>query len=271
MKDYIGKLQKLIEDYELIHLNLFNSLKNSCISWQDGNSLLFDEKMQLEKRESKTFEKMAMARKTYYDMVFSKYSTLGNIIECNINAYAALINGVNSCIETANGIIDKVNSVGYDVSYASGKVASSLAKLEQVKTDLMKTYKIIMEAENQIGAYITGLTHMKIDDFDFSFKTVSYDKDCIVDMINIGKDIEKIREYDEEEFKMIEVLFDTLVAAHDEYKSDTNSIVDDVGKMKVEAKVLNKKRAQYVDILLKTIENYKKAVTGTLKIMNGEM
>ena len=96
LKNDINLLNKLIAEYEEVKLNLFNELKDSCINWQDGNSVDFENKIYLEKVESDNILRTLTDKRDILNFIYDKYSDLGKKIKCDLNNRSALLRSIES-------------------------------------------------------------------------------------------------------------------------------------------------------------------------------
>lgn len=176
LKNNINNLNGLIDEYEEIQLNLFNQLKDSCINWQDGNSIAFDEKMYLEKQESNLLLQNLRNQKKIYNLIYDKYSELGNKIRCNLNNKTTLLKVIDNCYNQASQIINEFNLIDrsfyyyeqYSISNQREKIVDTRNKLSEIKTTTYEIYDKIEQIEEEINAKIKELETIKINSFDFN-------------------------------------------------------------------------------------------------------
>lgn len=76
LKSTLDDLRSLLEEYEEAKMNLFNQLKFSCIDWQDGNSIKFDNNIQEDRKEADRLVTYLKMRENLFDFIYAKYSSL---------------------------------------------------------------------------------------------------------------------------------------------------------------------------------------------------
>lgn len=176
LKNDIASLGALIDEYEEIELNLYSQLKDSCINWQDGNSVLFDSKIYMEKRESELFLQSVKSRREALDFIYSKYSEIGKKIKCNLDNKKTVIGAIDSCYTEAIRILNEFQRIDRSFYYSEqslieiqrGKVIDSRNRLRDLKTAAMNTFSKIEEIEKEIETKLKSLEQIKINDFSFN-------------------------------------------------------------------------------------------------------
>ena len=166
LKNDIDKLNRLISEYEEIQLNLFNELKDSCINWQDGNSLLFDEKIYLEKVEANAILESLSDRKSILVFVYDRYSSLGKKIKCNLDNKSKLINYIQECINDANSITNSLSSIDYN-SGLENKMVLVKRKLMEIKKVINQFFDKVEMFEKDINNQINKLEKVIINEFNY--------------------------------------------------------------------------------------------------------
>lgn len=172
LKKHVTDLESLLKDYDEIKLNLFNQLKNSVMNWQDGNSLLFDNAMYIEKQEAENFYESLNQKKELFQTIYEKYCDIGKKIECKLGNKNALIRTVDYCISYANNAISELGSVDSSVVSVSGfksSIEGVKRDLEDVKQKLVSMFDRIEQAEVEIKSKVRELEENHIPDFIFSF------------------------------------------------------------------------------------------------------
>ena len=117
LKCDINNLNSLIDEYEEIQLNLFNQLKDSCINWQDGNSLKFDNNIYLERKEAELILQTLKDKRDVFNFIYSKYSEIGKKISCNLNNKNKLLQAINNCESRFNSIINEFRKIDNSFYY----------------------------------------------------------------------------------------------------------------------------------------------------------
>ncbi len=175
LKNNIISLNSLIEEYKEIKLNLFNQLKESCISWQDGNSTLFDNGVNLDKREIELFINSLLAKKNVFEFVYNKYEAIGKKIKCNLLNKNALIDSIDNCINNCQSIIDEFNRIDRSFYYNEQQSISSQKNrifgvkenLIEIKSSVSAMYNKIEAIEKSVNLKIKELDEIKKNNFDF--------------------------------------------------------------------------------------------------------
>ena len=166
------KLNALIEEYENIQLNIFNQLKDSCVNWQDGNSLLFNDKIYQEKQESELFLLNLKKRKELYDFIYSNYIEIGKKIKCNLANQNSVLFFIDNCCEQIDSILYEYSKLDYGINIAD--VQKQIIELNNIKKGLLdiknnikKMCEKIRKIENEILLKIQNIEDVFINEFDF--------------------------------------------------------------------------------------------------------
>lgn len=175
LSENINNLNLLIDEYDEIQLNLFNELDNSCISWQDGNSLLFNDYIYLDKQETVLFVEHLRQKKEVFDYICERYNDIGKKISCNLNSRTTVENMINNCYNQVNSILREFNKIDNNIDYKEmllinqqkNKLISIRNQLYQVKKDTINMYDKIEKIEEDIKNKIVSLEEIQINSFDF--------------------------------------------------------------------------------------------------------
>lgn len=175
LNNNIIELTTLINEYENIKLNLFNQLKDSCINWQDSNSIQFDNEIYLEKQESDLFLQALKSKKDLLELIHSKYHEFGNKIKCNSNNKNSLLGKIDDCYNKAQSIINSFNYIDrsfyypeiYSISLQKDVIVGIRDKLSTIKTQTVNLFNKIENIEKEVKNKINALETIKINDFDF--------------------------------------------------------------------------------------------------------
>lgn len=175
LKNDINELNRLINEYEEIQLNLFNQLKDSCINWQDGNSIVFDNKIHLEKQETLLVLQNLKSKKNIYDFIYTKYCEFGKNLSCNLNNKSKLLLAIANCESQFDNIISEFKKIDHSFYYFEyqnimnnkNKIVESRNKLIDFKNNITKIFIRIQNIEQQINNKINKLEEIKINNFDF--------------------------------------------------------------------------------------------------------
>ena len=176
LKNDLEVLNLLIEQYDDARLNLFNQLKESCINWQDGNSIEFDNKIYLEKQESDLFLQSLKGKKEVFDYMCDKYGEIGKNIKCNLESKDAIINTIDNCYNKVVDLVSEFDKIDKSFSYPEQysiqrqreRILEIKNELSEIKNEISKSYEKIADIENQVSVKISKLETIKINSFDYN-------------------------------------------------------------------------------------------------------
>ena len=167
LKINIYNLKKLIREYEIIKLNLFNQLKNSCISWQDNNSLKFEDALVSEKNETELLIDNIKLQTNIFMKLYNSYSKIGNLIKINLNNKQEILYLVNDLILKVKYIEKQVNGIDSNMVYnLKFKLKNIKNNLYLLKKFIKNLYKRIEEIEYNLGVDLDKLEKIKINMFE---------------------------------------------------------------------------------------------------------
>lgn len=173
LKNEIIILNSYINEYEDIKLNLFNQLKESCIAWQDGESLEFDNKICNEKQTTENLYQSLKDKVKILDFIYDKYIELGKDIICNLDKkntilskLSAFENEINEIIKDYNNIMANCNEFG--ISNQIEKILKLKDNLKEVKENFLDTFNKIFIFEQTIKEKIKSLEVVQINDFSYN-------------------------------------------------------------------------------------------------------
>lgn len=175
LKNNIVSLNSLIEEFNNIELNLFNRIKESCINWQDNNSIKFDIGIQLEKKEINLFINSLIAKKNVFEIIYNKYSEIGRKIKCNLNNKNSLLNSLDNSISKCQSIIEEFNRIDrsfyyseqHSISNQKNSIYGVKTSLEEIRTSVSKLYINIESIEMLVNSKIASLENIRINNFDY--------------------------------------------------------------------------------------------------------
>ena len=173
LKNIVENLNSLINEYEEVKLNLFNQLNDSCVNWQDGNSIEFDNRIYYEKTEADLFFGSLKNKKAVYDFIHDKYSEIGKKIRMNLNARTKVISSLDRCCQQATTVINLFSNVdtgyryGGEINAQKAKIVAVKKELENLKNEVNNLYTKVEQIETEIRAKIDALEIVKINGFDF--------------------------------------------------------------------------------------------------------
>ena len=176
LKNYVYKLQQIIDEYEEIQLNIFNQLKESTINWQDGNSIKFENSIYLEKKDSDLFLQSLQNKKDIYDFICKKYGEIGNKIKCCLNNKNNILNAINNCYNETVSILNDFDKINTDFYYKEKdsillqkqNIVKVREEIKRIKTTTLQLFNKIDNIEKLVKEKIVSLDEVKINTFDFS-------------------------------------------------------------------------------------------------------
>ncbi len=171
----INKLNDLISEYEDVQLNIFNQLKDSSVNWNDGNSLVFNEKIYDDKIESALFLLYIKENKELFDFIYNSYSQLGKKISCNLEKKNSVIFSIETCISQINTILNEFNQIDVSFNYSEKdnilKQKQKIVEVRQIcleiKNNTLKTYTKIEKIEKEVLKRTQKLEKFDIKEFDY--------------------------------------------------------------------------------------------------------
>ena len=172
---YIDKLNTYSSELEQIHLNIFNQLKNSCVNWQDGHSILFEDAVYIDKKESDELLNNLTEKKDVYSFICDKYSTLGKKIKCNLKNKNMVLDKISYCCDLIDDILEQYSwidrSFYYDEIYSINNQQSimynTLNTMKSLYAEIKKLYNKIEHIESEINTAIKKLKGFTVQDFNF--------------------------------------------------------------------------------------------------------
>lgn len=176
--NYIGQLSKLIDEYEEAELNVFNQLKDSCINWSDGNSLVFSDQINDEKKSTNLFLIALQDNLKIFEQICDDYRSIGSKIHFNLAKKDSIIAAIDDSIMKANAAISSLNSVNSSFSYSAlGSIQSQRSAIESAKRALQNMrekvttlYNKVKSIEDGLASKISKIEEIKMATFKYSFK-----------------------------------------------------------------------------------------------------
>ena len=174
---FVDELNKLIDDYDELQLNLFNQLKISCSDWHDGNSVVFEEKIEAEKKQTASFLNALKKHKDVFEYAYKEYKALGNKIRINMDKKAAIIAAIDDAIAKTNNVLYEFYNVNrswyyYELNLINGQqreLESVKNNLNYMKGQINVLYKKVASIESNVSSRIAKLETIKVSKFDFAF------------------------------------------------------------------------------------------------------
>lgn len=178
LKCEIEKINTLIKEYDEIQLNLFNELKDSCINWQDNNSIDFEEQCDLEKRETEFFIDSLQEIKNMYEFIYEKYQIIGKEIYYNFKKKNSILKKIEDCEVQIENIITAFCNIDNTIEYKYYQIIlehkniliKMKDKIYKLEIEINNIFKKIEAIEKEIKSKIDNLEKININNFDFCLK-----------------------------------------------------------------------------------------------------
>ena len=175
LSNQINKLDNLIDEYEEIQLNIFNQLKDASINWNDGNSLIFNEKMYDDKKESELFLMYIKEKKELFNFIYTNYSQIGKKISCNLEKKNDVVSLINSCLFQTRAILNEFNQINTSFNYYEQdnilqqrqKIIDVDKIIKDIKYNIETTYTKIEKLEKVVQKKVQELEEIDVEEFDY--------------------------------------------------------------------------------------------------------
>ena len=174
---FVNELNKLIDDYEELQLNLFNQLKMSCSDWHDGNSIVFEEMLKEEKKTSGRFLTALKKNKDVFEYAYIEYKEFGNKIYVNLDKTKAITAAIDAVIAKVDSALYEFYNINRSWYYYELNLINPEQKnLENLKNNLRymrgqinELCKKIVLIEGAISGKVAKLEEIKASKFSFAF------------------------------------------------------------------------------------------------------
>ena len=175
--NYIGQLNKLIDEFEEAELNVFNQLKDSCVNWSDANSLVFSEQISDEKKSTNLFLIALQDNVKLFDYICDEYRSIGTKIRFNLAKKDSIISAIDDSIMKATSAISALNSINSSFNYSAlGSIQSQRSAIESAKRTLQNMrekvttlYNRIKNIEDNVASRIMKIEEIKMTNFRYDF------------------------------------------------------------------------------------------------------
>lgn len=165
IKDNITELNALIDSYKDLYLNMYKEFSNCSTYWTDPNAVAYFKQIELEKRKVNTAYVNLTSLRNLYQFIVDSYSSIGKIIECDLNYKESVIKSLENYNEKLSNIIklyDSLNLNGFDdiassIEAEREKLSSNYTASTTYLNKLKKVYSKIEQLELEIGARIAKL------------------------------------------------------------------------------------------------------------------
>lgn len=146
LKLKINSLDKTINEYESDTLNLYNQLLSTSIYWKDKNSLKFNERVSLEKKQAniKLLELKSVEETLKY--LISKYENIGQKIKFDLKGKEKINKLLDDYILQLEKILEQYNQLDLtNFNELSVKLTNQEVVIKELKNDM----KIIKDNINE--------------------------------------------------------------------------------------------------------------------------
>lgn len=175
LKIHATKLSKEIEEYEKIHLNIYNTLAEISSFWNDKESLRFQEKAKIAKQEISNKIMEMKTLEEVYKYIIEKYEEIGNDIKINLSADNEIQNYFNNYLEKISNIIVAYNNLNLVfcpqeamiIRNERNRMIEYKKQMESIKEQIKQYYNKIENIEKEIINKISRIEISLIIDNDF--------------------------------------------------------------------------------------------------------
>lgn len=159
LKIELNNLNRIVEDYEEIYLNLYNVFSSSSFFWNDINSKKFYNDISIEKLKiKKTIDEFTNLIELY-NYIIKQYEKIGKNIYYDLSNRYEVLKNIKEYIEKLKSIISKYNNL--DIKYCPEvanyinkekiQLKDSLKLINNIYINVNKFYKKIEEIEKEVG------------------------------------------------------------------------------------------------------------------------
>ena len=273
-------VDRLINEYEDVLLNLFHQLKESCMNWQDGNSKLFEEKIFSEKLESNVMFNKLCDYNYIYTFIYDNYKNLGKKIEFNLNNKMSLINNYNSIIDEFVDILNEFDNIDNSFYYSEYNKIKNLKyslmnekyTFINLKNNIIQILDNIDIIEKEVSSKISKLNNIDVKEFNFVFNTGALNvNNCILNEILLQDNIDRIFDYGVEKENLLKKIITELFDNNNNYVTSNQinlkASINDYNNIN---KKSNEKIEKYIDVLKKAIVIYNENQINTINYFDNK-
>lgn len=170
----ITKLDQLIELYEQIKSNLFNTITSSSAYWHDNKAVKFYDAIEKEKNKTEVLVGNIKDRRDLFFFILTRYKELGKKITCDLETKDAVIEKYDFLLSEIEMILKKYKDL--DISFDSelkNKIDKQIDEYEKINIDLQVSrekireyYNIIEDIEKKVTFKLSKLSITKINEFE---------------------------------------------------------------------------------------------------------
>lgn len=176
LNNHILELNRIIDDYNLTYLNLFNSINQLSDSWVGDMATNFFSSMEKEKNETLEIINRIKKEKEIYKYIYDSYKTLGKKIKCNLDAKEIIVTKIDNCIDKTKEINMIYQSIdvtkNYDERDSIVKKKQDMIKVldifNKIKNNIKTTYSKIEEIEREVSRKLDNIEYIKVNEFEIN-------------------------------------------------------------------------------------------------------
>ncbi len=158
LEERITNINNLIDEYEILHLNLYNQQRTIDNSWTDKTSKMFINKISEEQLKDRKFIDELNEIEKIYQFIIDSYKDLGTKIYYQENSSEKIIKSINKNIDQEEKIIDMYKRL--DLSFLENEkeiinneisIIENIQKREiEIKNSYTKVIEKIEEIEKKL-------------------------------------------------------------------------------------------------------------------------
>ena len=151
LKIEIEKINKLLDEYENIFLNLYNELSSSSLFWNDKESKLFFENINIEKIKINNMLVELHEISNVYKSIIRKYEQIGNNIEIIFQSKEIILSKINKYLDKLYTIIEKYHELDLEFCPKEAYIIyNQLDELIKIGNDIISLKKKIQDKYNDV-------------------------------------------------------------------------------------------------------------------------
>lgn len=176
LKVEIKKLNKLIDEYEDIYLNLYNELLSNQVYWDDDVSKKFNESIGLEKIQVSTTINELTNIKSIYEELVSKYEKIGNKLEFVPKSKDIILSKLDNYLDKLYKTLEIYNELDFNkkskeiliISKHISKLEKMAVEVSSLRKKIKEKYELVQEIENNINLKISKIRLEYINEIDIN-------------------------------------------------------------------------------------------------------
>ncbi len=174
LKASLGRLNELINNYEELHLNMYNNLASTFYCWNDINSKKF---LVLNADEKKNFNLLLQNYRSIYNVylyVWKEYSKFGKIIYYELDNREKIYECFDSYISKLESIIYKYDnsniikdsSFSYKIYNERKRLYKDLEMVKSIYSDVKDFYNSINDINLEVSEKLSSIDIKNIQEID---------------------------------------------------------------------------------------------------------